>query len=149
MKFPLSSSLIVLLALLPFAFADLQWSNCGTAEDAMEISSLTFAPQPQRGVPFKVHFVGKLKATIDYGTIALLQVKWGALPIRVPPVSICDEVAKLPDAPSKCPVQPGDFDIEQEITLPGQIPKGNYKVNIKINNQDGRQVSCLDVQLKL
>ena len=142
----------VILAFFTFLFTlascDLSWKNCGTAEDLLDIQQLTYAPLvPVRGEALTVTAQGNLKEQLTSGTKVNLVVKWGFVRVPVPPVDVCGELSKLPDAPATCPLQPGPVSLTQSFVLPAQIPDGDYDVNIRIKNQDGRQVACVQVKL--
>jgi hypothetical protein len=126
----------------------LVWENCGTPDDLLQISSLEYSPQnPIRGEPITVTLKGQMSGNVDKGSKVIVAVKWGGVPIPLPPMDVCDQLNSLPDSP-KCPLPAGDVSVKQSFILPTQTPDGLITALIKIRSQERKQVACLKVELK-
>lgn len=142
--------LVLVLSVLLAVQADINWKNCGTADDLLLIENVEYEPkEPERGQPLNITASGQLKERLDAGTKASLSVKWGLVRIPIPLIDVCTELAKLPDVPLKCPVEPGPISVTQSVVLPAEMPQGKYDVNVRVKSQDGRSVACLQVQLSV
>ena len=120
---------------------------CGSAEDTMEIKQISFVPEiPVRGQFLNVTASGTLKETVDVGSKVNLAVKWGFVRVPVPAVDICQEF-DAPESPFKCPVQPGDFAVDQGFLLPDNIPDGKFDVTVRLKDHMNRQITCVKVML--
>jgi cathepsin B len=122
------------------------WTNCGTASDKFQISSLTFNPNPVLvGQNLNVQLSGSLSSPITSGNVAV-SVSYLGLKVLDKTFSACD---LLGQAGYSCPVPAGPVNAQLSELIPSYAPKGKYTGQIKITDQTGAEVACVSFSVQL
>ncbi|KAG6897353.1 hypothetical protein C0992_002279 [Termitomyces sp. T32_za158] len=100
------------------------WENCGQSTDVIQIEDIVVTPDPpQPGKDMTVKVKGKAQSVIEDGAYADVRVKLGLVKLLDKRFDVCEEARKA-NATVQCPVQPGMYTVEQTVTLPWEIPRG-------------------------
>ncbi|GAM17699.1 hypothetical protein SAMD00019534_008740 [Acytostelium subglobosum LB1] len=121
------------------ASADI-WSYCtGNINPTFNINTLTLTPDPPKiGQVATVNLQGTLTEEITSGSSVFsieyfVAGAWRALPDF--DNDVCSVVT--------CPVQTGPFTFSTQINIPFITPRGNYRGQLIMNDQTGRNITCL------
>eukprot|EP00163_Fabomonas_tropica_P010827 TRINITY_DN2109_c0_g2_i1.p1 TRINITY_DN2109_c0_g2~~TRINITY_DN2109_c0_g2_i1.p1 ORF type:complete len:209 (-),score=61.84 TRINITY_DN2109_c0_g2_i1:106-732(-) len=117
------------------------WSDCGDGSDDFKIEDIKVSPdQPSKGSKVTVSGKGTLKKEITGGE-GSVSARYGFIPVvnKKGPIGA---VAKLP-------IKAGPYADTVSFTVPDTIPGGTYYITAKANDQDGDQIFCLKVTVKL
>jgi hypothetical protein len=118
-------------------------TNCGTAEDTLEVKSFTWSPQvPVRGQPMTIVVQGTLKSEIATGSSIDIVAKWGLVRLPIGKIDLCRALAKAKNISYACPLAANNYDISQSFVLPDKIYDGKYTVTVRAKDQDSRQIMC-------
>ncbi|KDQ20196.1 hypothetical protein BOTBODRAFT_27608 [Botryobasidium botryosum FD-172 SS1] len=155
------TSAFTLLALLatPFVAASpvtprvpassISYTNCGNANDVLQIQSLTFNPtNPTAGQNLTVNFSGTLGSTIDTGSSGNVTVSFSSIQVVNQAFDLCNELKSDASAP-QCPLQQGSRNFSQTVALPANIPAADYKIGVTANTQTGSPLLCVNIDLNL
>lgn len=133
-----------------FQTRDLDYQICDEQENTFKIESLSITPNPpQKGQKLEVALVGDLTANVGPGTLLEVKVRFMRIPILKKRLDLCDELAKVGDAPAKCPIEVGKKLWKYSVDLPESIPTGKYTADLKIKDQSGQQVFCAHATLDM
>eukprot|EP01133_Synstelium_polycarpum_P003667 gene3667-4221_t len=133
-------NITILLLCASLTLGDL-WSHCpgDTASDTFEIETLTVNPNPPLiGKSVAIALKGNLKSKITDGN-SVFTVEmfigggWHGLPNFKK--DVCDVI--------KCPVAPGQFSYATSIDIPFITPRGQYRGQFQLTDQDGKNITCL------
>ncbi|EFP81379.1 uncharacterized protein PGTG_07000 [Puccinia graminis f. sp. tritici CRL 75-36-700-3] len=126
----------------------LTFDDCGQASDAVTIESFEVDPNPpEPGQKLTIRASGTVHELIKEGAYADVVVKLGAyIKLIQKRFDICEELSKA-NATLQCPIEPGHYEIVQEVELPKQIPHAKYKVEARAFTQDDEDMACADVVL--
>jgi hypothetical protein len=142
---------IAFLVVFAFCFcsAKLTWTSCASPEDLFDVGSLTYSPDTiSPGTELSVTFDGNLKEQVSYGSYASLKVKMGIINIPIPRFDICSGLEDS-NAEIQCPIQPGAVKTTVNIPIPRVTPRANYAVELRLKNDDGRQLSCFMIKVQI
>lgn len=118
--------ILLLLLSIPFlAAVPVPFKNCGTPQDHVKISSMDatpFPPVPAKPLAFSGSATNDM--TIVNGTVEV-HVKFYGAELFHDTFVICDM-----DPAFKCPIAPGPITITRTESLPSQIPKGPYEMQV-------------------
>ena len=78
--------------------------------------------QPQKGQRLTVRVDGQLDKVVREGSRVQVRVRYRRIPLLTREVDLCAELAKLQDAPERCPLQPGEKHWQYAVDLPNEIP---------------------------
>lgn len=148
---------------------DFSWTNCGSASDSMEITSLSVAPDVlTRGAPMTVAMAGVVNSPIVKGATIMVKVHFEKLLFFERTMDLCQSILDTKDKSlPKCPIHEEPFSISHSDTLPRPIPKvstlsfvwfhflffvvwqGNYFIDLVAKNANMSQIFCLKCELKV
>eukprot|EP01088_Endostelium_zonatum_P014417 TRINITY_DN316_c0_g1_i1.p1 TRINITY_DN316_c0_g1~~TRINITY_DN316_c0_g1_i1.p1 ORF type:complete len:135 (+),score=30.83 TRINITY_DN316_c0_g1_i1:69-473(+) len=130
---------IVCLLALFVALAIAGWSSCGTG--TFHVSNVVISPNPPRpGQNLNVQITGTASAVLTGGTVSI-SVAWDGITVKQINQPVCTIVS--------CPVRAGPQTINHSVAFPSAAPSGSYVVTIKITNQNGGLVSCVNVTFNI
>ena len=89
-----------------------------------------------------VTFSGDLSKTITSGQ-AEVKVKYGFITVFHKAVSVCED----PSLP--CPIQAGTIAKKVDVAVPSDVPHGHYTGTATVTDQDGDQVTCIQVDVHI
>ncbi|POW05407.1 hypothetical protein PSHT_10760 [Puccinia striiformis] len=127
----------------------LTFDDCGKETDAVTIESFEVDPNPPvPGQKLTIRGSGTVHRLIEVeGAYADIVVKLGSyIKILQKRFDICEELSKA-NATLQCPIEPGHYDIVQEVKLPREIPHAKYKVEARAFTQDDDDMACADIVL--
>ncbi|WP_411024974.1 ML domain-containing protein, partial [Salmonella sp. s54836] len=122
------------------------WSNCTRSSDDAEILSVVITPDPPaKGQNLTVTLTINLKTEITSGKIHV-NIKWSIFPISRT-LDLCTVVMQ---AGETCPLMPGN-NITHTVheLIPSSIPGGHYTGSVTINDQNGKEIVCIDLDFHL
>jgi len=124
------------------------FDDCGKSGDAVTIESFEVEPNPpEPGQKVIVRASGTVHQLIEDGAFADVVVKLGSyIKLLQKRFDICEELSKA-NATLQCPIEPGHYEIVQEVTLPKEIPHAKYKVEARAFTQDDDDMACTDIVL--
>jgi len=120
---------------------------CSSPTDPIQIQSIEVSPDPPKpgsDLTVKVHAV--VTAKIEDGAFADVDVKLGLIKLLHKRFDVCEE-ARNANATVQCPVEPGEYTVEQTVALPKEIPKAKFTVDVKGYTATEDDMVC--VQLKV
>ncbi|OAV94530.1 hypothetical protein PTTG_05750 [Puccinia triticina 1-1 BBBD Race 1] len=126
----------------------LTFDDCGQTSDAVTIESFEVDPNPpEPGQKLTIRASGTVHELIDQGAYVNVVVKLGAyIKLIQKRFDICEELTKA-NATLQCPIEPGYYEIVQEVKLPKEIPHAKYKVEARAFTQDEDDMVCADIVL--
>ncbi|GAK66636.1 phosphatidylglycerol/phosphatidylinositol transfer protein [Moesziomyces antarcticus] len=125
-----------------------QWSSCGTGDEVVSVDSIVVSPDPPvPGQNLTVRAKGTIKDEVSDGTFADVVVKLGLIRLLARRFDVCEE-ARANNADLQCPLSAGDYELEQTVALPREIPPGKFNVHVTGENQDGSNLVCLDLSIQ-
>ncbi|ORZ01628.1 ML domain-domain-containing protein [Syncephalastrum racemosum] len=136
-------------------FAHFDWSptktdyieDCSDDSYILKIDDITLTPaHPQPGKDLLIEASGTLKETVDVGSVADVRVKIGVVQLLHKQFDLCDELDKS-QIEEECPVQPGRLKVSQKVTLPKEIPKALFHVDVAAYDQYDRDLACLRIKI--
>ncbi|PWN49531.1 hypothetical protein IE53DRAFT_306603, partial [Violaceomyces palustris] len=100
------------------------WSSCNSGDEIVEVESIAITPDPPRpGQNLTVIAKGVVSEEISDGSVADVVVKLGLIKLLTKSFDVCEE-ARVNKAEIQCPVSPGEYQIQQTVALPREIPPG-------------------------
>ncbi|SAM85015.1 related to phosphatidylglycerol/phosphatidylinositol transfer protein [Ustilago bromivora] len=125
-----------------------QWASCGTGVEIVDVESILVSPDPPiPGQNLTVRAKGTVKDEVSDGTFADVVVKLGLIRLLARRFDVCEE-ARTNNADLQCPISAGDYELEQTVALPREIPPGKFNVHLTGENQDGSNLLCLDLSIQ-
>ncbi|KAJ1035989.1 hypothetical protein NDA13_000644 [Ustilago tritici] len=125
-----------------------QWVSCGTGDEIVDVESIVVSPDPPvPGQNLTVRAKGTVKDEVSDGTFADVVVKLGLIRLLARRFDVCEE-ARTNNADLQCPISAGDYELEQTVALPREIPPGKFNVHLTGENQDGSNLLCLDLSIQ-
>ncbi|CDS14561.1 hypothetical protein LRAMOSA06730 [Lichtheimia ramosa] len=121
--------------------------DCSDSSYILDIQDITLTPPyPSPGDNLTIEAIGYLEEPVDYGAEAHVLVKLGFVQLLKRTFDICQEIDNN-DVDLQCPIMDGLVKVTQKITLPEEIPKAHFKVQVRAENYDKRPLACLDVDI--
>ncbi|KAH9022959.1 ML domain-containing protein [Lactarius pseudohatsudake] len=116
-----------------------RWEDCGSPTDSIQIDSITVSPDPpQPGQDLTVRVIASAQEQVEDGAYADVSVKLGLIKILQKQFDLCEE-ARNANATVQCPIEKGNYEVEQTVALPKEIPRAKFNVNVQaytINDDD-------------
>ncbi|EJU03762.1 hypothetical protein DACRYDRAFT_21221 [Dacryopinax primogenitus] len=123
------------------------WSDCGDPSFAIEVQSIEVTPDPPvPGKNMTVDVVGTARSSIEDGSFAEVTVKLGMIQLLKKQFDVCMEAQKA-NVTVQCPVEAGHYAISKTVTLPREIPRTKFIVNVRGSTQDDVDMICLDLSV--
>ncbi|KAF8640872.1 hypothetical protein AX17_000520 [Amanita inopinata Kibby_2008] len=123
------------------------YQDCGLPTDPIQLDSIEVFPDPPKpGQDLTVKVKGVVKDVIQEGAYADVTVKLGLVKLLQKRFDVCEE-ARNANASVRCPVQPGPYTVEQTVSLPKEIPKAKFMVNIRGFTTEEEDMICLDLKV--
>ncbi|QRV84531.1 phosphatidylglycerol/phosphatidylinositol transfer protein [Ceratobasidium sp. AG-Ba] len=108
-----------------------RWFDLGRPDDAVQVISINVTPDPpQIGKDLTVRARGLVTRRIEEGAYADVTVKLGLIKILHKQFDICEE-ARNNNVTVQCPVEPGEYEVVQTVTLPKETPKAKFTIEVK------------------
>ncbi|KAI7964535.1 hypothetical protein MJO29_002633 [Puccinia striiformis f. sp. tritici] len=122
-------------------------SSSGLDTDPLTISSVEIDPNPPKvGQNLTVRATGTIRRLIEDGAYAVVTVNVGLVRLLQKTFDVCEELRKA-DVSLQCPMEPGDFDIAYEITLPKEIPPVTYRIDALAYTTDDDDMACANLSV--
>ncbi|KAH9082083.1 hypothetical protein EDB83DRAFT_2310327 [Lactarius deliciosus] len=111
------------------------WEDCGSPTDSIQIDSITVSPDPPKpGQDLTV----RVKASAQ----ERVEVKLGLIKILQKQFDLCDE-ARNANTTVQCPIEKGNYEVEQTVALPKEIPQAKFNVNVQAYTIDDDDLFCV------
>ena len=121
------------------------WSNCTMPNDKADILNVIIMPDPpQKGQNVTITATLNIKEEITGGKIDI-KLKVGFLPIHET-LDLCDTLQK---AGQTCPIQKGTTTNKITQEVPNDIPSVRITGTVKVKDQNGMEIICIEVDLHL
>ncbi|KAJ7362578.1 MD-2-related lipid-recognition domain-containing protein [Mycena albidolilacea] len=123
------------------------WSyvDCGFDTDAIQLKSFEISPDPpQPGKDLTITVKGRAAERIEDGAYADVTVKLGLIKLIQRRFDVCAE-ARRANASVTCPVQEGEYEVVQTVTLPKEIPPAKFVASVRGFTMDDRDLVCVDI----
>ncbi|KZV72165.1 hypothetical protein PENSPDRAFT_576539 [Peniophora sp. CONT] len=123
------------------------WSykDCSMETDIVQVSYVSVDPEPPKaGQNHTVTVRGSVLGRIEEGAYIDIVVKLGLIKGFQKTFDLCDE-ARNAETSVQCPVEQGEYEIIQEVTLPSQIPPAKINVNVRAFSVDDEDLMCGDL----
>ncbi|KZV96819.1 hypothetical protein EXIGLDRAFT_642868, partial [Exidia glandulosa HHB12029] len=128
----LASALVTVMAApsqIPLA-DNVEINDCGTDDDWFKLDKIEATPYPPRsGENVTVYAVGTVYKAIEEGAFVDITVKLGLIKIHTERVDICKIVEE--NGERECPLEPGEYTVNQTVTIPGVAPLGRYSIEAR------------------
>merc|ERR1712000_323488 len=113
-----------------------EFTDCGNPSDVVTIKSLEVKPDPPRpGEKLTIYASGTVHELVEEGAYADVVVKLGLIKLLTRRFDVCEELSKA-NATLQCPIQPGEYTIEQSVDLPREIPRAKFLVQARAFTQE-------------
>ncbi|KAJ4486242.1 ML domain-containing protein [Lentinula aciculospora] len=123
------------------------WEDCGLETNPVQIQSIEISPDPPLpGKPLTVTVTGTANEVIEEGATADVTVKLGLIKLLSKTFDVCEE-ARNANASVQCPVEKGQYIVEQTVDLPKEIPPAKFKVHIDGYTVDEDDLMCMDLTI--
>ncbi|PPQ91928.1 hypothetical protein CVT25_000971 [Psilocybe cyanescens] len=124
--------------------ASWKWENCaGLTTDAVQINSIQFSPDPpEPGKELTVTVKADVLKEIVDGAYADTAVKFGVVKLLEKKFDVCEEALKA-NGTIQCPVAPGSYTVVQTVTLPRDIPRAKYNVEVMGYTAEEEDMLCV------
>ncbi|TFK77023.1 hypothetical protein BDN72DRAFT_830196 [Pluteus cervinus] len=123
------------------------YTDCGLTTDIIQIRSIQVSPDPpQPGQDLTVKVNAFVTETIEEGAYADVTVKLGLVKLLHKQFDLCEE-ARTNEADIQCPVQPGEYTVEQTVALPKEIPRAKFGVEVAGYTKDDEDMLCLKLKV--
>ncbi|QRV97507.1 hypothetical protein RhiJN_25526 [Ceratobasidium sp. AG-Ba] len=127
-------------------YAGWSYVDCGLPSDPIQIKSIQVSPDPpQPGKDLTVTVTGAVQETIEEGAYADVVVKLGVIKLLKKTFDLCEE-ARSANVTVQCPVNPGDYTVTQTVTLPKEIPRAKFAVEVQGFTPDDDYLMCLNIK---
>ncbi|KIK71085.1 hypothetical protein GYMLUDRAFT_235459 [Collybiopsis luxurians FD-317 M1] len=124
-----------------------KWIDCGLPTDPIQIHNIEISPDPPSpGKPLTVKVTGTAIERIEEGATADVTVKLGLIKLLTKKFDVCEE-ARNANASIQCPVEEGDYVVEQTVDLPKEIPPAKFKVSVRGLTAEEDDLMCLDLEI--
>ncbi|KAJ3719838.1 ML domain-containing protein [Lentinula raphanica] len=141
-----------LLSQLPFTTSNelsdkWSWSDCGLETDPVRIQNIEISPDPPiPGKALTVTVTGTANEVIEWGAKADVTVKLGLIKLLTKTFDVCEEAEKA-NATVQCPVEKGQYVVEQTVDLPKEIPQAKFKIHVSGYTVDDEDMMCMDLDI--
>ncbi|KAF8832417.1 hypothetical protein HHX47_DHR1001974 [Lentinula edodes] len=123
------------------------WKDCGMETDPIRIQSIEISPDPPLpGKPLTVKVTGTASEVIEEGATADVTVKLGLIKLLSKTFDVCEE-ARNANASVQCPVEKGQYVVEQTVDLPKEIPPAKFIIHIDGYTVDVDDLMCMDLTI--
>ncbi|KAJ7645161.1 ML domain-containing protein [Mycena polygramma] len=126
-----------------------EWSyiDCGLPTDAILLQSLSISPDPPvPGKDLTITVQGRVTQRIEDGAYADVTVKIGRIKLLQKTFDVCEEALKA-NASVTCPVEEGEYKVEQTVALPKEIPPAPFTIAVRGYTVDDDDMVCLDLMV--
>lgn len=133
------------------------WSyeNVGSETDALQIESITITPDPPRpGAELKGVIKGVVTREVIDGAFADVTVKLGLIKLVHKQFDLFAELKKegspwslTADSGNGAPVAPGQVELRFEGSLPREIPRAKFTINVRAFTADEEDLAGLDIKV--
>lgn len=93
------------------------------------------------GTDLEIVASGTLKEDIEAGAKVALTVKWGLIQLIHTTADLCDQVGRVD---LECPIKKGPMTLKKAVSIPKEVPPGQYTVIANVVDKDAKQVTCLE-----
>ncbi|RUS15826.1 hypothetical protein BC938DRAFT_476815 [Jimgerdemannia flammicorona] len=135
----------------PDAHGDL-WSLCGDPSThllkAYEGGVSIFPARPKVGEDIEVVVSGNLASPVQSGHVNIDLKLLSMIKVNKE-LDLCEALASDIMGGRACPLAEGDVELRAQAHIPSEVPKLPVNGQIKITNQDGNTVTCIQINLKL
>ena len=125
------------------------WSSCGTDQDLLQVSNIRLHPDsPKRGENVDILVSGHLNTAISTGGKLNIEAKFGKIPVYKGTLDFCDFLDRL-ELMERCPLQAGPVQLQKMVVLPSMMLSGEYNVMIRGEDENSRQIGCVNMKLTI
>jgi len=125
--------------------ASWSYTTCGSPADIVDIKSITLSPDPPKlGENLTVTVSAVTSETIEEGAYVDVTVKLGLIKLLNKSFDLCEEARKA-NASVQCPVQKGNYLVEQTVSLPKEIPPGKFTIHVQGYTTNDEDLLCLNL----
>ncbi|KAH9175352.1 ML domain-containing protein [Lactarius sanguifluus] len=119
------------------------WEDCGSPTDSIQIDSISVSPDPPKpGQDLTVRVKASAQERVEDGAYADVQVKLGLIKILQKQFDLCEE-ARNANTTVQCPIEKGNYEVEQTVALPKEIPQAKFNVNVQAYTIDDDDLFCV------
>eukprot|EP01027_Heterolobosea_sp_BB2_P020498 GEZU01029245.1.p2 GENE.GEZU01029245.1~~GEZU01029245.1.p2 ORF type:complete len:144 (+),score=40.14 GEZU01029245.1:54-485(+) len=137
MKIALALTLVLLIALFAVVRADI-WQSCAQPGDVLTLTSITVNPDPPViGQDLTIAVNGTLASDVTSGTVHASVTLDGAT-LLDQDFDLCSFSSAI-----QCPFKAGPFNVAQTFNIPPYAPSGEYSGQFIIDDQNGKEVTCI------
>ncbi|PAV22666.1 Phosphatidylglycerol phosphatidylinositol transfer [Pyrrhoderma noxium] len=123
------------------------WRDCGDTSDPLQIKSIEVFPDPPKpGQDMTVKVKAYAQELIEEGAYADVLVKIGVVKLLEKRFDLCDEAEKA-GTEVQCPVEEGEYVVEQTVALPKEIPRAKFIVQVRGYTRDDENLVCTDLSV--
>jgi len=120
------------------------WSSCAKSGDILSDVSVAISPNPPvKGEDVTVTASGKFSSTVTSGT-ANVVIEVLGIPVINKNIDLCTASPKV-----TCPIPAGQQSITITELIPGSVPSGEYTGKVTAVNQNGEEITCVNLKLTL
>ncbi|CDH12642.1 related to Phosphatidylglycerol/phosphatidylinositol transfer protein [Zygosaccharomyces bailii ISA1307] len=110
----------------------------------LEITSVELSPNPpQRGQNLTIVASGELFEELVEGAYVDVEVRLGYIRLLAQTFDLCETLDENDVEGLKCPVQPGVYNLEKEVSIPAEVPPGKYVFVARAYTVADDLISCV------
>jgi hypothetical protein len=122
-------------------------TSCGSNADILRVTKVVLAPYPiRKGQSLSVSGQGELSEDVGPGAYVELVVKAGIVPLLKQKFDLCENA---PAFGIKCPLAAGVQTLQLNEKIPGFLPSVAINVEMKVYNDKGKRITCLEGKLQI
>ncbi|EFA83725.1 hypothetical protein PPL_02792 [Heterostelium album PN500] len=136
----MKSIIIVFVTIFMLAYVNAGiWTTCGTPAD--KVSSRITPNPPVKGQDLTISVVGNMTETVNGGNVHI-NVKYGFIVIINTDEPLCQVGPPIP-----CPIQAGPFSKSLTVSIPSNLPSGEYKGNLVLTDPSKNEIACVNIDI--
>jgi len=121
------------------------WSKCGSSSDFYDVKTVTMKPDPPvAGKNITFTLSGELKEVVTGGT-STTNTYWEGIWVK----TITDQICGPSPPHPKCPIPAGTWTVGESNLIPSFSPSGSYENDVKIVDQNNKELSCLVIKFTI
>ncbi|CAO3670481.1 unnamed protein product [Rhizopus stolonifer] len=129
--------------------SNVETENCGDQEDVFQLESFQVSPDIiAPGKQVNITVIGFLNEEVEEGAYAKVDVKLGLIKLIHKTFDICEELRNHKDEVDiQCPIEKGPLKVFQTVTLPKEIPPGDFRVTAVAYTANDEPLACLKIRV--
>ncbi|GCE97220.1 phosphatidylglycerol/phosphatidylinositol transfer protein [Zygosaccharomyces mellis] len=110
----------------------------------LDIESVELSPNPPRkGHNLTILASGQLHRELVEGAYVDVEVRLGYIRLLYETYDLCEQLDEHDVDDLKCPIKPGAYNLNKEVSIPAEVPPGRYIFVVRAYTYEDELVSCI------